>query len=51
MASCRRRGVRFLSLGTTTTHGGRVLNEGLHRYKSEFGAGDIVHETYDLSLR
>ena len=49
--SARGRGVRLLSLGTTTTHGGRALNEGLHRYKSEFGAGDIVHETHDLSLR
>jgi len=51
LASCRRRGIPFLSLGTTTTHGGRVLNEGLHRYKSEFGAGDVVHETYDMGLR
>ena len=45
------RGARFVSLGTTTLHGGRSLNEGLHRYKSEFGAGSLVHETYDLPLR
>lgn len=49
--SSRRTGIQFLSLGTTTLHGGRTLNEGLHRYKQESGAGDIVHETYDLSLR
>ena len=35
--SARRRGVRLHSMATTTTHGGRALNEGLHRYKSEFG--------------
>jgi hypothetical protein len=51
VADASRRGVRFVSLGPTTTHGGRHLNEGLHRYKAEFGAGDVVHLTYDLPLR
>lgn len=50
VAAARRRAASYVSLGTTTTHGGRVLNEGLHRYKAEFGAGDVVHETYDLPL-
>lgn len=47
---CAVTGARYLSLGTTTLHGGRVFNAGLHRYKSDFGAGSIVHETYDLPL-
>ena len=51
VAAARGRGVRFVSLGTTTLSGGRTLIEGLYRYKSEFGAGSIVHETYDLPLR
>ena len=44
------RGARFVSLGSTTLHGGRQFNTGLHRYKSDFGAGSIVHETYDLAI-
>jgi hypothetical protein len=50
ISDAARRGVRFVSLGPTTTYGGRHLNEGLHRYKAEFGAGDVVHLTYDLPL-
>jgi len=27
-----------------------VLNEGLYRFKSEFGAGGVAYECYELDL-
>lgn len=45
-----RSGVRYFSFGNSTVYGGRVFNEGLFAYKSGFGAGTVVHESYDLSL-
>ncbi len=41
---------RYFSFGISTEDGGRILNQGLHRFKSEFGAGGIVHEHYEVSL-
>lgn len=41
---------RFFDFGISTVEQGRVLNEGLHRFKAEFGAGDIVHEHYEVAL-
>lgn len=41
---------RFFDFGISTVEQGRVLNEGLHRFKSEFGAGNIVHEHYEVML-
>ena len=43
-------GRRYVSLGNSTLYGGHVLNETLHKFKSEFGAGSVVHEAYDLRL-
>jgi hypothetical protein len=41
---------RFFSFGISTEDGGRMLNEGLHAFKSEFGAGAVVHEHYEVAL-
>lgn len=41
---------KFFSFGTSSEQGGVVLNEGLHRYKTGFGAGGVVHEFYELPL-
>jgi len=46
----RRAGTRYFSFGNSTLYGGRVFNEGVFEFKSEFGAGTIVHESYDLAL-
>jgi len=46
----RTAGTRWFSLGNSTLYGGRVLNEGLLEFKSGFGAGTVVHESYDLAL-
>jgi len=41
---------RFFDFGISTVDQGRVLNDGLHRFKAEFGAGNIVHEHYEVAL-
>ena len=41
---------RFFDFGNSNEDGGRSLNEGLHRFKSEFGAGGVVHEYYEIDL-
>jgi predicted N-acyltransferase len=41
---------RFFDFGISNEDQGRVLNEGLHRFKSEFGAGGVVHEHYEVAL-
>jgi hypothetical protein len=47
---CRRRGGRWFSLGNSTLYGGRVFSESLFRFKAEFGAGSVAHESYELNL-
>ena len=36
--------------GISNEDQGRSLNLGLHRFKSEFGAGGVVHEFYEIDL-
>lgn len=43
-------GARYFDFGISTEDGGRVLNEGLYAFKSEFGAGSTVHEFHELAL-
>jgi len=43
-------GVRYFDFGTSNEEGGKVLNDGLYRFKSEFGGGGVVHEFYELEL-
>lgn len=43
-------GKRYFSLGTSTVQDGLVLNEGLHTFKTRFGAGGLVHEGYSIAL-
>jgi hypothetical protein len=42
--------VRYFDFGTSNEEGGFVLNEGLYRFKSEFGGGGVAHEYYELVL-
>lgn len=42
-------GARWFDFGISSVEQGRVLNEGLHRFKSEFGAGGVVHEHYEVN--
>jgi Acetyltransferase (GNAT) domain len=43
-------GARFFDFGISTEDEGRVLNADLHKFKSEFGGGGVVHEFYELAL-
>jgi hypothetical protein len=44
------RGVRYFDFGTSNEQGGRVLNEGLYKFKMSFGAGGVAHEFYELAI-
>jgi hypothetical protein len=43
-------GASFFDFGISTEADGRVLNAGLHTFKSEFGGGGVVHTFHDLDL-
>ena len=43
-------GVRYFDFGISNERGGRELNEGLYGFKTSFGAGGVVHESYELDL-
>jgi hypothetical protein len=43
-------GRRWFDFGMSNENQGRLLNEGLFRFKSEFGGGGAVHEFYELNL-
>lgn len=42
---------RWFDFGISTEGGGLILNEGLYRFKSEFGAGGSLHEFFMLALQ
>lgn len=44
-------GKRYFDFGISTESQGHALNEGLNRFKNEFGAGGVVHEFYEWDLR
>ncbi|MFM0381948.1 GNAT family N-acetyltransferase [Paraburkholderia dipogonis] len=43
-------GARYFDFGTSNEEGGTVLNDGLYRFKLEFGGGGVAHEFYELDL-
>ncbi|QBP73991.1 GNAT family N-acetyltransferase [Herbaspirillum huttiense] len=46
LANCR-----YFDFGTSNEEAGTILNDGLYRFKSEFGGGGMVHEYYELKLQ
>ena len=50
IAQSKANGIRFFNFGVSTEQDGMFLNEGLHQFKLQFGAGGVVHEFYELSL-
>ncbi|PYE22841.1 GNAT family N-acetyltransferase [Paraburkholderia silvatlantica] len=44
-------GKRFFDFGISTEDEGNTLNEGLNRFKNEFGASGVVHEFYEMTLK
>ncbi len=45
-----KKGVRYFDFGISNEENGQILNEGLYRFKSEFGGGGMVHEFYEVDL-
>lgn len=43
-------GARYFDFGTSNENSGEVLNDGLYRFKHEFGGGGTAHEFYRLDL-
>jgi hypothetical protein len=43
-------GTQYFSFGISTEQDALVLNDGLHAFKTKFGAGGIVHEIYSVTL-
>ena len=43
-------GALYFDFGTSNEQDGLVLNDGLYRFKSEFGGGGMAHEYYELVL-
>lgn len=43
-------GARYFDFGISTEAEGLILNEGLYRFKSEFGSGGVIHEFYEIEL-
>jgi Acetyltransferase (GNAT) domain len=43
-------GARFFDFGVSTEKQGSELNEGLYRFKSEFGGSGIVHDFFELDM-
>jgi Acetyltransferase (GNAT) domain len=44
-------GTRYFDFGTSNEEQGKVLNEGLYTFKSEFGAGGVAHEFYEWDFQ
>lgn len=49
IASATNNGKRWFDFGISTENSGLVLNEGLYRFKSEFGGGGVIHEFFELA--
>ena len=43
-------GMRWFDFGTSNGEPGHALNDGLYRFKCEFGGGGVLHEHYSLAL-
>lgn len=50
MVDAAARGARWFDFGISSEQDGQVLNDGLHRFKTEFGAGAVVHEFYQWNF-
>lgn len=50
IVTAARSGKRWFDFGVSTEDGGKFLNEGLYRFKSEFGGGGAVQEFYEIDL-
>jgi len=50
IAQAQARGARYFDFGNSNEREGQYLNAGLFQFKTEFGAGSVVHDFYELSI-
>ena len=50
ISSAASAGARWFDFGISNENQGKVLNDGLYQFKSEFGGAGAVHEFYELEL-
>ena len=50
MIFAKNEGIRYFDFGTSNENGGMILNSGLYGFKTEFGGGGVVYESYSLDL-
>lgn len=48
--SARESNKQFFDFGTSNENAGIYLNDGLYKYKTEFGGGGVVHEYFEFCL-
>jgi hypothetical protein len=48
IAEAEHSGALYFDFGTSNEENGEVLNDGLYRFKSEFGGGGVAHEFYEI---
>jgi len=46
----RETGFRYFDLGTSNLKQGKILNQNLYQFKTEFGAGGVVFEQFQIAL-
>jgi hypothetical protein len=51
ISTARETGARYFDFGISNENEGKTLNEGLYRFKSEFGGGGVAHEFWEMDLR
>jgi len=51
IASAQRDGRRWFDFGISNEMDGLILNDGLYTFKTEFGGGGTICETYELDLK
>ena len=50
LTPCADLGARFFDFGTSNREHGLVLNDGLYRFKAQFGGSGVAYEHYELDL-
>lgn len=50
IANAKEEGYQYFDFGISNEEEGQVLNNGLYGFKSEFGAGGVTHDFYELTL-
>lgn len=51
ISEAQQTGARYFDFGTSNEQAGLVLNDGLYKFKSEFGGGGVAHEYYEIDLK